>query len=239
MSTPSKASGPPPEADRGIVLPIFPLPDLVLFPNVRVPLHIFEPRYRELTADVLAGDRRFAIAVIEAGFEHEALGTPPIRSLVGTGVIDTSHELPDGRFLLSLRGEGRGRIERELEREGRPYRRALIRLEPPDRPPVALLPVAAELRKLVGRLCALAVLDSGLAPLAAEAPATESPMKALALVHALAYASPLTVDVKLRLLAIDDPVTRAVTLRAELGRLEVREEVMARHRPAGDDFRVN
>jgi Lon protease-like protein len=187
-----------------------------------------------MTADALRGDRRIAIAVIEPGFEGESLGTPPIRPWVGVGLVRSSDELPDGRYLITLRGEARGRIERELPPAGLPYRRALVQLRPGDQPTNALLPIADELRQWMGRF---EVPTSG--STLAESERTMSPVEALAFVHALAYASPLPVAAKLNLFAIDDPVVRASTLRDELGRLTERAEAMARHRPAGDDFRAN
>ena len=60
------------------VIPIFPLPNAVLFPNVFMPLHIFEPRYRTMVADALAGDRIIGMALLKAGYEADYNGRPPI-----------------------------------------------------------------------------------------------------------------------------------------------------------------
>jgi len=51
------------------LMPLFPLPNLVFFPNTRLPLHVFEPRYRQLIADVLARDQRFGITLLQPGWE--------------------------------------------------------------------------------------------------------------------------------------------------------------------------
>jgi len=103
-------------------LPIFPLPNCVLLPGGLLPLHVFEPRYRELTRDVLAGNRLMAITRLRAGYEGDYFDRPPVHELAGLGRIICSDELPDGRFHILLRGVGRIRIAEELPAE-RSYRR--------------------------------------------------------------------------------------------------------------------
>ena len=81
----------------GTRLPMFPL-SAVLFPHAPMPLHVFEPRYRALMRDCLAGDARFGIVLIERGSE---VGGGDERSALGTrGVITKAVELPDGRWVL-------------------------------------------------------------------------------------------------------------------------------------------
>ena len=60
------------------LLPLFPLPNVVLFPNVFLPLHIFEPRYREMVADALASDRMIGMVLLRPGWEHDYEGRPPV-----------------------------------------------------------------------------------------------------------------------------------------------------------------
>jgi uncharacterized protein len=95
-------------------LAIFPLPDLVLFPHTLLPLHIFEPRYRAMTTDCLARDRRLAIVGLRPGYEADYHGRPPVHAVAGIGRIVQCERLASGRFNMILRGEGRARIEREL-----------------------------------------------------------------------------------------------------------------------------
>ena len=102
-------------------LPIFPLPNCVLLPGGLLPLHVFEPRYRELTRDCLAGHQLMAIARLRPGYEQTYYGRPPVYDRCGVGRIICSEELPDGRFALLLRGVARVEIERELPAE-RTYR---------------------------------------------------------------------------------------------------------------------
>ena len=97
-------------------LPLFPLPNAVLFPGVTFPLHVFEARYRALVADVLKGNRAFAIAHLRPGFEPDYYGRPPLHSVCGAGVIEQVEQLEDGKYNLLLRGVARVRIVEELER---------------------------------------------------------------------------------------------------------------------------
>jgi Lon protease-like protein len=102
-------------------LPIFPLPNCVLLPGGLLPLMVFEPRYRELTRDCLAGHQLMGIARLRPGFESSYYGRPPVYEKCGVGQILCSEELPDGRFRLLLRGVARAEIARELPSE-RTYR---------------------------------------------------------------------------------------------------------------------
>ncbi|MEO8700921.1 MAG: LON peptidase substrate-binding domain-containing protein [Kofleriaceae bacterium] len=102
-------------------LPIFPLPNCVLLPGGLLPLHVFEPRYRELTRDCLAGHHLMGVARLRPGFEQTYYGRPPVYERFGVGRIICSEELPDGRFALLLRGVARVELARELTSD-RAYR---------------------------------------------------------------------------------------------------------------------
>jgi Lon protease-like protein len=107
-------------------VPVFPLPNVVLFPNVFLPLHIFEPRYREMVADALAGDRLVGMALLRPGFEADYEGRPDVYPIGCAGLITFSEQHPDGRYNIVLRGLEKFRI---LEEEaGRSYR--VARIEP-------------------------------------------------------------------------------------------------------------
>jgi Lon protease-like protein len=97
-----------------IQIPIFPLPDVVLFPHTMLPLHIFEPRYRQMVQDCLAGDKRLAMGLLKAGWEKDYYGRPPIHAIAGAGEIVQHEELPDGRFNILVRGTMRIGITAEL-----------------------------------------------------------------------------------------------------------------------------
>lgn len=106
------------------LLPIFPLPDVVHFPGTELPLHIFEPRYRRLVADLLErppAERLVGMILLDADPES---GTPALLEPGCAGRLVAHEPLPDGRSNILLRGEFRFRLGRELP--GRPYRRALV-----------------------------------------------------------------------------------------------------------------
>src|SRR5947199_7503065 len=88
----------------GGVIRLFPLPNLVLFPGAMQPLHIFEPRYRQMTADALAGDRLIAMALPQPGWEPHYLGKPALHPVACLGRILAEQELADGRYNILLRG---------------------------------------------------------------------------------------------------------------------------------------
>jgi Lon protease-like protein len=105
-------------------IPIFPLPNVVLFPNVFLPLHIFEPRYRTLVADALRGDRIIGMTLLRPGFEASYEGRPPVYDIGCAGLITHSEPLADGRFNIVLRGMEKFRITGEDH--SRAYRLAHI-----------------------------------------------------------------------------------------------------------------
>jgi len=105
-------------------LPIFPLPNAVLFPNVFLPLHIFEPRYREMVAEALAGDRLIGMTLLRPGWREGYEGRPPVYQTGCAGLITHADRLPDGRFNIVLRGLARFRITGE--EAGRSFRVANI-----------------------------------------------------------------------------------------------------------------
>jgi Lon protease-like protein len=109
------------------VLPMFPLGS-VLVPGMLLPLHVFEPRYRELVRDCLAGDGLFGVVLIARGSE---VGGGDVRTDVGTvAEILRAQELPDGRFAVAAVGTRRLRVARWLADD--PYPRAEVEDWPDD-----------------------------------------------------------------------------------------------------------
>jgi Lon protease-like protein len=106
---------------------LFPLPNLVLYPHVMQPLHVFEERYREMVEDALAGDKLIAMAVLEPGWEDEYEGRPPVSQYACLGKIVAHHKLDDGRYNLLLLGVQRVRIVHELD-PLRSFRQASVEL---------------------------------------------------------------------------------------------------------------
>lgn len=105
-------------------IPIFPLSNVVLFPNVFLPLHIFEPRYREMVADALEGDRIIGMVLLRPGWEADYEGRPPVYPIGCAGVITNAAQLPDGRYNIVLQGLEKFRIL--SEEEGGSYRVARV-----------------------------------------------------------------------------------------------------------------
>jgi Lon protease-like protein len=109
------------------LLPIFPLPTVVLFPNVFLPLHIFEPRYRQMVGDALDGDRIIGMVLLRPGYEERYEEAPPVYEVGCAGLMTHSERLPDGRYNIVLRGLERFRIVgEESSTTSVLYRRALI-----------------------------------------------------------------------------------------------------------------
>jgi uncharacterized protein len=146
---------------------VFPLPSAVLFPHSAIPLHIFEPRYRELVRDALAGDRVMALAQLEPGWEGQYAGRPPMQEMMCVGLIVWHEELEDGRYNMLLQGVCRARMVSELAPE-RLYREVRVEFlpDPPyDGPEVEQLRQAV--LELSGRVPAS--FSEGLLPAAAHA----------------------------------------------------------------------
>jgi uncharacterized protein len=171
------------------LLSLFPLPNVVLFPNVFLPLHIFEPRYREMVADALASDRMIGMVLLRPGWErweharrHD--DPPPVYPIGCSGVITHVDRIADGRYNIVLRGIERFRIEHEDHQ--RSYRRAIVErlVEPPSLPRdrAAIRGYRSKLESLV----APAVEKEGPTGSAAADPRMPASMSDEDLVHALA-----------------------------------------------------
>jgi Lon protease-like protein len=113
-------------------IPIFPLPNVVLFPNVFLPLHIFEPRYRTMIADALEGDRIIGMVLLQPGYESNYEGRPPVFAVGCAGVITHSEPLGEGKYNIVLRGLERFRITGEDSDKA--YRLAHVDLLPENVP---------------------------------------------------------------------------------------------------------
>ncbi|HXD75241.1 MAG TPA: LON peptidase substrate-binding domain-containing protein [Vicinamibacterales bacterium] len=106
------------------LLPLFPLPNVVLFPNVFLPLHIFEPRYREMVADALKSDRMIGMVLLRPGWQQDYEGRPPVYPVGCSGLITHVDQLNDGRYNIVLRGVERFRVLEEDDALS--YRRARV-----------------------------------------------------------------------------------------------------------------
>ncbi|UQA63680.1 LON peptidase substrate-binding domain-containing protein [Polyangium aurulentum] len=112
-------------------LPLFPLPQTVLFPGAHLPLHIFEPRYRAMVRDALETHRTLSVVLITDEKPIDEHGHPSIAQVAGVGVIVDHQELPGGKYNILVRGRARVRLH-ELPFVP-PYRRAAAEvLTPPQ-----------------------------------------------------------------------------------------------------------
>ncbi|MGE5561722.1 MAG: LON peptidase substrate-binding domain-containing protein [Bacillota bacterium] len=107
---------------RTIRVPLFPLPGAILFPRAQLPLHIFEPRYREMVRDTVEGAGR--IAMIQP-HRLDDDNRAPLYEVGCVGELVSLEELEDGRFNIVLLGSNRFRLVREDELDG-PYRCAEV-----------------------------------------------------------------------------------------------------------------
>lgn len=184
-------------------IPLFPLDDLMLFPNVERRLQIYEPRYRAMMADALKGDRLIGMVQLRPGYEADYEGRPPVYSIGTAGVITEFELLPDGRYHLVLRGLVKFRIL--SEDHSRLYRLARvepIREEPDERERDAL-------RALRERLVDLLVAG-------ADRPPPEVADEDV--INTLAQFVTIPVAERQRLLEIDGPLARGQALVALVGK---------------------
>ncbi len=116
------------EHPAGSAVPVFPLPELVLFPSITVHLQVFELRYRTMVRDALSRDRTLALAVLIPGYELDYHGSPQFHPIGCLGRVERVEWLPDDRYDLRVVGTTRVRFVR-IEREF-PYRSATVELLP-------------------------------------------------------------------------------------------------------------
>jgi len=151
-----------------LVAPLFPLPDVTLFPGTLLPLHVFEARYRAMVMDALARDRRICVVRLRPGFEAGYDGKPAVHAVGGLGEIVSWERLPNGRYNMLVRGEARVGLEGEVPSDTL-YR--LARLRRLDDVPAAddCAPALGRIRAACGALLATLerpanLLDTALAP---------------------------------------------------------------------------
>ncbi len=107
-------------------IPIFPLPNVVFFPKVFLPLHIFEERYKCMIHDALRRNQKIGMILLQEGWERDYFGAPPVHQIGCVGKIEAHEKLPQGRFNILLRGLSRFKIADFVQED--PYRIARVRL---------------------------------------------------------------------------------------------------------------
>lgn len=175
----------------GAILPLFPLPDFVIFPGVVAPLHIFEPRYRQMMETILDGSGRLCMGVLRDGARGRHRGAPEFWGLGCACRLVDYEKLPDGRYNILI--EGLAKVRMKEVPSQRLFR--LVRIEQvatAAEPPV--LPERdAQVRALMRRIIAA----SPDAP--PEFAAQVDEVELAPLLHLMAYHCPVPVEEKLKL----------------------------------------
>jgi Lon protease-like protein len=142
-------------------IPIFPLPNVVLFPHVFLPLHIFEPRYRAMVGAALEGDRIIGMTLLKPGWDTDYEGRPPIYPLGCAGLITHADRHPDGRYNIVLQGLEKFRVLGEDV--SRPYR--IAQIEPIEEPACRELALMrSERRRLENLILAVSQPEEPITP---------------------------------------------------------------------------
>ena len=114
------------DSEQEGIIPLFPLPSTVFYPGTPLPLHIFEPRYRQMTFDALEGKRKIGMVLLKPDWEATYFDRPEIFSIGCVGSIEKEIRHPDGKYNFTLVGLHRFRIKKEMD--GKPYRCAEVDL---------------------------------------------------------------------------------------------------------------
>ncbi|HUP50902.1 MAG TPA: LON peptidase substrate-binding domain-containing protein [Longimicrobiales bacterium] len=180
-------------------VPIFPLPDVTLLPNSTQPFHIFEPRYRAMVADALAGDSIIGMVVLQPGREADYQGRRPVYAIGCAGVVVAAELLPDGRYDIVLRGLTRFTILQEDA--SRPYR--LAEVEELVEAPVTDRDLLASRRQQ---------LEAAVRTAFPRAPTLRADLSHEEVIDGLSIALPMAPAQRLELLQADGPLERAAIL---------------------------
>src|SRR6266545_8387844 len=190
-------------------LKVFPLPGVAVLPGTPAPFHVFEPRYRALVGDALAGDRILAVPALFGKSDVHAL-RPPLRAICGAGIIEAEERYPDGRFDIVVRGVARVQLLEELPRAKlyREFRAQILEDRLPAGGPATLESELEGLRQLVVDLSTKLPSESGATQLAEAVAQMKDPSSIVDLVAAAAVSEP---DARQRILEEAD-VSRRLEL---------------------------
>ncbi len=172
-------------------LKVLPLHGVAVLPGTPAPFHIFEPRYRALVGDALAGDRILAVPGLFGKSDSHAL-RPPLRAVCGAGIIEAEERFPDGRFDIVVRGVARVRLVEELPQTKlyREFRAEVLEDRLPAGGAAGLEGELEALRQLVFDLSTKLPFESGAAQLAEAVAQMKDPSSIVDLVAAAAVSDP-------------------------------------------------
>jgi hypothetical protein len=187
-------------------IPLFPLPETTLFPGVSRPLLIYEPRYREMIADALKGNKIIGMVRLRPGFEKDYEGRPPIYAVGCAGRIEKYEQQPDGRYVILLQGLTSFRVLSENQRK--PYRLGRVEAVPDRLDEQERLPLSGLRNRLASLL--VKVLPFGVDP-------PDASLEDDEFVNVVAQNLPMSEDDRQDLLERSSVLTRA---RALVDRLD-------------------
>ena len=222
---------------RHVVLPIFPLPDVVFFPETDLPLHVFEPRYRQLLSDALDGDRTIGIQLLDPARPADADGRPAVFSIGCAGNIVDYEPLDDGRSNIVLKGAFRYRIDAEVPADGKLYRVAEVEEMPvmplPREGPST--PSPKEMRRLLTQMVTRLAISVG----RAEASLMPPDLSDEGLVNEAASRLGLDADDRYKLLSMDRLAERYTWVVSHIATIQQRLDLLAPYRRAESEARWN
>ncbi len=172
-------------------LKVFPLAGVVVLPGTPTPLHVYEPRYRAMTADALAGDRVMAVATLRRASDAPR-DRAPLHPVAGAAFVEAHERLAEGRFNLVLRGVSRVRLREELD-NGKPYREFAVEVledRYPAEGPTGVQDRVEALEQAVYELAQALPAESGAPELAQMAARLRSPGRLADLVGAAVVSEP-------------------------------------------------
>jgi len=180
-------------------VPVFPLPDVVLFPHAVVPLHIFELRYRTMVRDALSGERLIALALLKPGWERDYHGNPEFHELGCLARFEEVEWRPDDCYDLKLLGLSRVRLGAPVREY--PYRAVRVALLPEE-------PYSEDDAVVRSERQSLLDLYRRLAESPAQAGGAAADLPFVALVNGVCMTAPLEAEERLELLALDSVIER-------------------------------
>lgn len=214
---------------------IFPLPNVTLFPNVMLPLHIFEPRYRCMAEDTLKGDGFLALGLLKDGWEERyETKDCEIYDVVCLGKVIADECLEDGRHYLMLQGLRRAKLMSELDTD-LPYRLGMLELVDDVYPKEPLIDRVRRQEELVDWF-QKAYPKLGMEAEMINALGTDIPLGELC--DIIAHSLKLPPENAQRLLALAD-VDQRSDLVLEMLKLQYRETLEPADRTFPPDFSLN
>lgn len=186
-----------------MIVPLFPLPNAVLFPKTPMPLFIFEDKYRTMVREVIAGSGELVIALMREGLEFKQTGISAVHSVACLGKIENYEELEDGKYNIVVVGMHRVRLMRIVEHT--PYRMVEVELLEDIESSESSEEITRRQKHLGGLFSEFTELAAGMQPQAME---LMPQLDFESLVNMVAMTLNLPIEQKQALLEIDAPSLR-------------------------------